>query len=75
MENKVEISICYVNMLSDILNIQKRNNYELLRENGYENEYLDGDLQNWIDEILENFCKPLIKYDKDTEIILHNEIE
>lgn len=72
-ENKrVEVAICHINILSDFLNIIKRDNYELLRKNGFEGEYLHGDLQYWIDDMLENFCKPLIEYDKDTEIILKN---
>ena len=67
---KVEISICHINILSDFLNIIKRDNYEILRKNGFEFEYQEGLLQYWIDDMLENICNPLIEYDKDTEIIL-----
>ena len=41
--------------------------YQLLRDYGYEQEIEDGFVQMWVDDLLENFCKPLIDYDKDTD--------
>lgn len=70
---KVEVSICHINILSDFLEILKKDNYKVLRENGFEFEYQEGFLQDWINDMLENFCKPLIEYDRDTEIILNKE--
>lgn len=67
---KVEVGICQVNLLWDILHIVKHNDYEILREHGFEMEVEEGFVQMWIDDLLDNFCKPLIEYDKDTEIIL-----
>ena len=68
----IEVGICHINILSDFLQILKKNDYQTLRENGYEFEFQEGFLQEWIDDLLENFCKPLIEYDKDTEIILND---
>jgi hypothetical protein len=67
---KVELGICQVNLLADLLNIAKYENYQFLRDYGFEFEIDNGFMEMWIDDLLENFCKPLILYDKDTEIIL-----
>lgn len=67
---KVSLGICYVNLLTDILFAVKNKDYQLLRDYGYEQEIEDGFVQVWVDDLLENFCKPLIKHDKDVEIIL-----
>lgn len=69
---KVEVGICQVNLLSDFLNILKENDYKILREHGFETEVEDGFMEMWINDLLDNFCKPLIEYDKDTEIILED---
>lgn len=68
--NKVQLGICQVSFLTDILLALKNKDYQLLRDYDYEQEIEDGFVQMWIDDLLENFCKPLIDYDKDTEIIL-----
>lgn len=68
--NKVQLGICQVSFLTDILLALKNKDYQLLRDYGYEQEIKDGFVQMWVDDLLENFCKPLIDYDKDTEIIL-----
>ena len=67
---KVQVGICQVNFLQDILQAIKNEDYQLLRDFGYEWEVNNGFVEEWIDDLLENFCKPLIKYDKDTEIVL-----
>lgn len=67
---KVEVGIVQVSLLTDILLALKNKDYQLLCEYGYEQEIKDGFVQMWVDDLLENFCKPLIEYDKDTEIIL-----
>lgn len=67
---KVEIGIVQVSLLTDILMALKNQDYQLLRDYGYANEIEGGFVQMWINDLLENFCKPLIKHDKDTEIIL-----
>lgn len=67
---KVELGICQVNMISDFLNILKEDDCKILRKYGYEREVENGFAKMWIDDLLDNFCKPLIEYDKDTEIIL-----
>lgn len=67
---KVEVGICQVNLLWDFLNILKDKDYQILRNYGFEREVEDGFMEMWIDDLLDNFCKPLIEYDKDTEIIL-----
>ena len=67
---KVEVAICYVNLLEDFLNILKDKNYQVLRDYGFEWEVENGFMEMWINDLLDNFCKPLIEYDKDTEIIL-----
>lgn len=67
---KVELGICHVCLLDDILRALKKQDYQLLRDYGFEREVEDGFVQMWIDDLLDNFCKPLIEYDKDTEIIL-----
>lgn len=69
---KVQVGICQVSFISDILFALKNKNYQLLRDYGYEQEIKDGFVQMWVDDLLENFCKPLLKYDKDTEIILED---
>lgn len=68
--NKVELGICQVSLLTDILLALKKQNYKLLQDYGYVSEIEDGFVEMWVDDLLENFCKPLLKYDKDTEIIL-----
>ena len=68
--NKVQLGICQVSFITDILLALKNKDYQLLRDYGYEQEIKDGFVQMWVDDLLENFCKPLIEYDKDTEIIL-----
>lgn len=67
---KVSLGICYVSLLTDILFAIKNKDYQLLRDYGYEQEIEDGFVQVKVDDLLENFCKPLIKHDKDVEIIL-----
>jgi hypothetical protein len=67
---KVEVAICYVNLLEDFLNILKDKDYKILREYGFEWEVENGFMEMWINDLLDNFCKPLIEYDKDAEIIL-----
>ena len=67
---KVEVGIVQVSFLTDILLALKNTDYQLLRDYGYANEVEDGFVQMWINDLLDNFCKPLIAYDKDTEIIL-----
>ena len=69
---KVDVGIVSVNFLDDILRFIKNENYQLLRENGYEDEFKKGYVEFWINDLLDNFCKPLIKHDKDTEIILED---
>lgn len=68
--NKVEVGIVQVSLLADILMALKDQDYQLLRDYGYANEIKDGFVQMWVDDLLDNFCKPLLTYDKDTEIIL-----
>lgn len=67
---KVELGICQVSLLTDILLALKNKDYQLLCDYGYKREIEDGFVQIWIDDLLEDFCKPLLAYDKDTEIIL-----
>lgn len=67
---KVEVGIVQVSLLTDILMALKDQDYQLLHNYGYANEIKDGFVQMWVDDLLENFCKPLLAYDKDTEIIL-----
>ena len=67
---KVEVGIVQVSLLTDILMALKDQDYQLLRDYGYANEITGGFVQMWVDDLLENFCKPLLEYDKDTEIIL-----
>ena len=67
---KIQVGICQVSFLTDILLALESKDYQLLRDYGYEQEIEDGFVQMWVDDLLENFCKPLIKYNKDTEIIL-----
>ena len=67
---KVQVGICQVSFITDILLALKNKDYHLLRDYGYEQEIKDGFVQMWVDDLLENFCKPLIEYDKDTEIVL-----
>jgi hypothetical protein len=69
---KVEVGICQVCLLDDILRALKKQDYQLLRDYGYEKEIEKGFVQIWVDDLLENFCRPLIIYDKDTEIILED---
>lgn len=72
MSKKVELGICQVNLLSDFLSILKEDDYKILRENGFTMEVEDGFMEIWINDLLDNFCKPLIEYDRDTEIILED---
>ena len=67
---KINVGICYVSLLNDILLALKSNDYQLLRNYGYEKEIKNGFMKMWIDDVIENFCKPLIAYDRDSEIIL-----
>lgn len=67
---EVEFGVCQANILSDFLMILKKNDYEVLRKNGYEWEYANGFLQTWVDDLVENFCKPIIEHDEDVKIIL-----
>ena len=67
---KVEVHSCYINILADFLEVLKNEDYKVLRENGYEFEYQNGFLREWIDDLQNNFCKPLMKYDRDTQITL-----
>ena len=67
---KVDVGIVQVSLLTDILMALKNQNYQLLRNYGYANEIKDGFVQMWVDDLLEDFCKPLLAYDKDAEIIL-----
>lgn len=69
---KVQLGICYVSLLTDILLALKNKDYQLLRDYGYEREIEDGFMEMWINDLLENFCKPLLAYDKDTKIILED---
>ena len=69
---KVDVGIVQVNLLWDILHIVKLNNYQVLREHGFEWEVKQGYMETWINDLLDNLCKPLIEYDKDTEIILED---
>ena len=69
---KIEVGIVQVSLLTDILMALKDQDYQLLRDYGYANEITDGFVQMWVDDLLENFCKPLLEYDKDTEIILED---
>ena len=67
---KVEVGIVQVSLLNDILMALKDQDYQLLRDYGYAHEITGGFVQMWVDDLLEDFCKPLLAYDKDTEIIL-----
>ena len=67
---KVEVGICYVNLLHDVLNILKDSKYQVLQDNGFKTEVEEGYMEMWFNDLLDNFCKPLMEYDKDTEIIL-----
>lgn len=67
---KVELGICQVNLLWDILYALKCKDYQILRDYGYASEIEDGTVEMWVNDLLDNFCEPLIEYDKDTEIIL-----
>ena len=67
---KVEVGIVQVGLLTDILMALKDQDYQLLRDYGYANEIEGGFVQMWVDDLLNDFCKPLLEYDKDTEIIL-----
>ena len=69
---KVEVGICQVNLLADLLNIIKYENYQFLCDYGFEYEVESGFMEMWVNDLLDNFCKPLIKYDKDTEVILED---
>lgn len=68
--SKVNVGICQVGFLQDILKAVKNENYQILRDYGYEWEVNNGFVEMWINDLLENFCKPLIEHDKDTKIIL-----
>lgn len=67
---KIELGICQVNLIHDLLNILKEEDYKSLQEHGYKREVEDGSVKKWIDDLLDNFCKPLIEHDEDIEIIL-----
>ena len=67
---RVEVGIVQVSLLTDILMALKDQDYQLLHDYGYANEIKDGFVQMWVDDLLENFCRPLLAHDKDTEIIL-----
>ena len=67
---KVELGICHVNLLADFLKMLKKDDCKILKENGYKTEVEEGYAEKWIEDLLNNFCEPLIEYDKDTEIIL-----
>ena len=67
---KIDLGICQVSLITDIILALKNKDYQLLRDYGYEQEFEDGFVQMWVDDLLENFCKPLIEHDKDVEIIL-----
>ena len=69
---KVEVGIFQVSLLTDILMALKKQDYQLLRDYGYGMEIEQGFMEMWINDLLDNFCKPLIKHDKDTEIILED---
>jgi hypothetical protein len=66
---KVEVNICYINILADFLEVLKKDDYKALRENGYEFEYQNGFLQEWVDDMQTDLSK-LIDFDHDAEIVL-----
>ena len=63
---KVEVGIACVPVIMDCLKI--------VRDNHMDEYCADKDLQEhlvWvINDLIDNFCKPLIEYDKDVEIDL-----
>ena len=67
---KVDVGIVQVGLIWDVLQIVKFNDYQILREHGFEWEVKEGFMETWIHDLLDNFCEPLLAYDKDTEIIL-----
>ena len=69
-ETRVNLGICYVNLLQDFLNILKDKDYHVLRNYGFEHEVENGFMELWVDDLLNNFCKPLIEHNKDVEFIL-----
>lgn len=69
---KVEVGICQICLLDDILRALKKQDYQLLRDYGYEREIEKGFVEMWVNDLLDNFCRPLIIHDKDTEIILED---
>lgn len=69
---KVKLGIVDVNLLWDFLHILKDENYQILRDYGFEWEVEEGYMEFWINGLINDFCKPLMEYDKDTEIILED---
>ena len=69
---KVEVGIACVHLLWDLLHILKDKDYQVLRDYGFESEIEEGYMEEWINYWIDEFCEPLIEYDKDTEIILED---
>ena len=69
---KAEIGEPVAVLLLDILKMLKRNDYEVLRENGFDIEYKDGILEPCIEGLIDDFCKPIIEHGRDVEIILED---
>jgi hypothetical protein len=59
-------------LLLDILEMLKHNDYEVLRENGFDIEYEDGILEPCMEGLIDDFCKPIIEHGGDIEIILED---
>lgn len=70
---KAEIGAPVAVLLLDILEMLKHNDYEVLRENGFDAEYEDGILESCIEGLIDDFCKPIIEYDRDVEIYLEDD--
>lgn len=70
---KAQIGAPEAVLLLDILEMLKHNDYEVLRENGFDIEYEDGILEPCIEGLIDDFCKPIIEYGKDVEINLEDE--
>ena len=68
----MDLPICYVHLIADCLKtIQDHNLYELIDSYDKDEESIEH-LKWHIEDVLNDFCKPLDELDEDTEIILED---
>ena len=68
----IDLPICYVHLIADCLRtIQDHNLYELIDSYDKDEESIQH-LKWHIEDVLNDFCKPLDELDEDTEIILED---